>query len=492
MTKNKLFFNGNIYSEKFSKIYNAVLVDNNGIIIDLFKEKHDIPLELFENSLDLEGNTVYPGFHDCHVHLEFLTKRFSEIIFNEKTDKHEFLNTLKTSLKNFKKGDWIIGGGFLRKFLENMPSLAEIDRISPDNPIFFYSKDIHSFLINSKALEYIKDNKKLLFEKYSQKDKNGLFTGLIFEKAEDIFEEYLKTNIKNMRDNFKLTQNYFHKYGITTVHNMDDDVIADFIAEEKDNLKLNILNYYRNPENKNNDLFLGLKLFADGSLGSLTCCMKDNFTNYDFSGIPVLNEDEIDSILKQCSKDNIDVAVHAIGDKAVSVLFNKFDKYNMRNSRIEHAQTISDEDIVKIKSKWFSMQPLHIQGDIELSKKYLSDRINNLFRFRTILKNSGNLIFGSDVPVVEADVVKSVFWATSRDNKSKDWNVNETISVKEALIAYTKTPAVFEKCFSGDLIKGNQADMVVLSQDMLKCDSILNTKVLMTVYKGEIVFRNIM
>ncbi|MCK9225952.1 MAG: amidohydrolase family protein [Candidatus Muirbacterium halophilum] len=489
MINNKLFFNGNIYSDEFSKIYYAVLVDNKGIIIDLFKEKNDIPLEFFKNSVDLEGNTVYPGFHDCHVHLEFLTKRFSEIIFNEKTDKYEFLDTLKKSLNNFKKNEWIIGGGFSRNFLENMPDLFEIDRITPYNPIFFHSKDIHSFLINSKAMEFIPDDKKQLFDKYSQKNKNGLFTGLIFEKGEDIFEEYLKTNIKDLKDNFKLTQNYFHKYGITTVHNMDDDVIADFIKDEKDNLKLNILNYYRNHINKNNDMFFGLKLFADGSLGSLTCCMKDNFTNYDFSGILVLNEDEIDSILKQCSKNNIDVAIHAIGDKAVSIILDKFIKYNMKNSRIEHAQLISDEDIVKIKSKWFSMQPLHIKDDIELSKKYLSDRINYLYRFRTILNNSGNLIFGSDVPVVEADVVKSVFWATSRDDNNKDWNINETISVKEALIAYTITPAVFEKSFSGDLLIGNQADMVVLSQDMLKCDNILNTKVLMTVYKGEIVFR---
>ena len=488
--KKNLFYNGKIYSESFSKIFYAVYVNEKGIVEELFSSKEQIPYDFFEHSTDLKGNTVYPGFHDCHVHLEFLTNSFSEVLFDENCDKYNFLEVLKQKIRLSGPGEWIRGGGFGRTFLEDMPKLSEIDKISNDNPIFFYSKDIHSFLINSKTMEFIPQNKRHIFDEYCQKDKNNNFTGLIFEKGEDIFEEYLKTDKNLFEQNFIKTQQYFHKHGITTVHNMDDDVIADYIVKEKENIKLNILNYYRNPQNRDNKIFYGRKLFVDGSLGSLTCWMKQNFTNYDFAGIPVLDENDIEEILKQCSSENIKVAVHAIGDKAVSVLFDKFEKYKMRNSRIEHAQTISDEDIRRVRDKWLSMQPLHIKDDISISIKYLSDRIENLYRFRSILKNSGNLIFGSDVPVVEADVIKGIFWATSREDRNREWNSQETISVRQALMAYTKTPSLFERQFPGDITEGSQADMVVLSQDIMGSDNILNTNVLMTVYNGEIVFND--
>jgi len=142
------------------------------------------------------------------------------------------------------------------------------------------------------------------------------------------------------------------------------------------------------------------------------------------------------------------------------------------------------------------MQPIHATSDWIMADRHWGARCQGAYAWRSILKAGGRLCFDSDSPVESLDPLKGIYAAVTRkDEEGKPeggWIPEQCLSVEEAVYAYTMGAAfaVGEEHVSGSITPGKRADMIVLSDDLFANppERILDTKVVMTVVGGQIVF----
>jgi len=243
----------------------------------------------------------------------------------------------------------------------------------------------------------------------------------------------------------------------------------------------------------------GVKIFADGSLGSQTAqCFNKYLGSRDNYGIEVTPVTQLKKLIKQASRLGLPTAIHAIGDKAVANVLDALEtalplKSGARH-RIEHLQLIRRKDIPRLKKLDVvaSMQPSHCPSDINMVRKYWGKRGANAYIFRTLIDKKINLAFGSDCPIEPLDPLAGMAAAVRRalPGEKDVFYPNQRITPLEALYNFTAGPAVAvgQGHSRGFLLPGYPADYVVLSDDLGKVapGRIYDIKVLATILDGQV------
>jgi predicted amidohydrolase YtcJ len=418
---------------------------------------------------------------------------------------------------------WILGGGWTANhWTDGYPHKRYLDQISTNSPIALYNKDGHTQWLNSKAMKMVGFNK-IANDPLGGKigrDKENELTGLVYEKACDVVDRFCeKISYEQLQRCMEKLYPELYALGITSVHSCESlDIWSLFqrMAMQND-LNLRICMH---PPVEDADTFIncglcsgfgnewlrlgGLKYFVDGSLGSQTAEMFENYTGLDHSGIEVLNEADLKDSLRYTTEKNFSATIHAIGDKANHKTLNALKHVNKLSiksglrHRIEHAQIISDDDILRFAEQKViaSMQPLHITDDVKISEKYINNRTRNAYRVGSLISNGVKVVFGSDMPIADPNPLKGILAAHRRryllDKKEPSWHESECISVSEALYAYTREAAYasYEENLKGTLEAGKLADFIGLPIALEDADedSLRETQVNLTVLGGEVVF----
>lgn len=215
--------------------------------------------------------------------------------------------------------------------------------------------------------------------------------------------------------------------------------------------------------------------------------------------------DELSTLMKQANAGGLDLAIHAVGDKAIdtllTIMLNITDKdIASKRLRIEHFQhpTAAAIKIAAQNNIIAAMQPYHAIDDGRWAEERVGpQRIKTTYAFRTILGAGVHLSFGSDWPVAPLSPLQGVYAAVTRrtlDGANPDgWQPQEKITVEEALRAYTATNAYagYDEDAGGTLAKDKRADLVILSEDPRKVDpiDIPHIKVLATIINGKMVYK---
>jgi hypothetical protein len=210
--------------------------------------------------------------------------------------------------------------------------------------------------------------------------------------------------------------------------------------------------------------------------------------------------------IQKADQKGLQVAVHAIGDKANHIILNIFEKVMKSNPkrdrrwRIEHAQHLIPEDMIRMGKMEVlaSVQPYHLVDDGQWAEKRIgSSRVHLSYPYKSLLDQKVQLVFGSDWTVAPLDPISGIFSAVTRstlDGKNiRGWVPEEKITVSEALRAYTLNAAFseFSENTKGSIRKGKLADMVVLDKNLFETDPIEigDTQILMTLFQGRIVHK---
>jgi predicted amidohydrolase YtcJ len=251
----------------------------------------------------------------------------------------------------------------------------------------------------------------------------------------------------------------------------------------------------------------GVKAFVDGSLGSTTAWFDQPYSDAPAtSGFPLGNLDTLAARLRQSDSAGLQLAVHAIGDRANGWILDTFDGVARANGprdrrfRIEHAQHFRPADIARVAALGViaSMQPYHAIDDGRWAGKRIGpERIRTTYAFRSLLDAGARLAFGSDWTVAPLDPLLGVYAAVTRatiDGRQPGGFVpEEKITVEEALRAYTSANsyATFAEDRTGTLRPGMKADLVVLDRDLTAVQpaDIKAAKVLRTMVGGRTVYR---
>jgi len=250
----------------------------------------------------------------------------------------------------------------------------------------------------------------------------------------------------------------------------------------------------------------GVKAYVDGSLGSTTALLERPYLDDPkSSGLLTTPRDSLASWIGRADSAGLQVAVHAIGDRANAIVLDIYDSVAAahgvrdRRFRVEHAQHLRPQDIARFGRSGYipSMQPYHIADDGRWAWKRIGPELTRTtYPFRSLLDSQARLALGSDWSVAPLDPLLGIKAAVTRqtlDGKNPGgWVPEEKISLEETLRAYTAGVAYanFGERARGVLRAGQLADIVVLDRDLfsIPAETIDQVQVLATIMNGRLVF----
>ena len=518
-----IFKNANIWTGNLDKPNaNAMAIKGDTILaIGTFK---DLQKFIGENTetINIQGNFITPGFIDSHVHLLMGGNSLLNVQLRDANTKEEFIKRIESFSNDLKPNQWIVEGNWDHTLWGGeLPSKEWIDEFTKENPVAIYRMDGHMILANSAALKIagIDRNTPKIKNGEIVKNPDGTPTGILKSEAMYLVLNKIPSLTDSQKEKaIKSAQKYLHSNGVTSIHDVDSLGGFEILKKMHANSELDIRVYSADPlynwkalsnKEKVNTKWLKnglLKGFVDGSLGSHSAAFKEPYSDKpEDSGILTVNIDSLKTWITKADNKNLQITVHAIGDKANNTLLNTYEtviqsnKNKDRRFRIEHAQHLDHNDISRFSdlNVIASMQPYHAIDDGRWAENLIGpERIKTTYAFKSLLDAKTTLVFGSDWPVAPASPLYGIYAAVTRqtlDNKNPNgWVPKQKITVKQALIAYTKNAAysAFDEKIKGTLEEGKLADFVILSEDLTKIEpqKIRDVKVLQTFVGGKKVY----
>ncbi len=525
-----ILYNGKIWTENPRQKEAEAVAMSAGHIVAAGSTAAILKLkQLRTESVDLEGRRVLPGFNDAHVHFYYGGASLAGPQLRYSKSQQEFRDTLAEFVRQQPTGRWIEGGEWDH---ENwtpavLPTHELIDPVTKDNPVFVNRLDGHMSLANSVALKLagIDRRTKDVPGGVIVRDSSGNPTGILKDAAQDLVEKVIpEPTPDQIRSAVRAAQTYANAQGVTSVQDMSAApnifrVYQAMFHEGELSVRISghqplaawqrLANVGLAADFGNEHIHIGgLKGFADGSLGSTTALFfKPYLDAPGTSGIPsaeLSNPKQMFSNIEEADAAQLQVAIHAIGDRANNTILNFYDRVERehgprdRRFRIEHAQHLLASDIPRFARLHViaSMQPYHAIDDGRWAEKRIGpERAKTTYAFRSLLDSGATLAFGSDWDVAPMSPIMGIYAAATRrtlDGKHPNgWVPEQKITVAEAVHAYTMGSAYasFEEKIKGSIEPGKLADLVVLSDDIFAIDpvKIADTKVYMTVFDGKIV-----
>ena len=470
---------------------------------------------------------VVPGFIDGHAHFLRGGFQLTSVDLRDAATPAEFVARIKAFAAKLQPGEWILLGTWDHETWPGtpLPDRSWIDSVTPNNPVFVDRLDGHMALANTLALQKagVTRNTPEIPGGTIVRRPDGEPTGVLKDEAQNPVFAVIPTPSERQSD-AALTRamEWAASKGVTAVADVDVpwyEVAALRRAHAAGKLTTRVsvyvpLRYWRAMADTvrahgigDDQLRIaGLKGYVDGSLGSTTALFYKPYNDAPTtSGLFVTPEDSLRAWIGAADSAGLQVAVHAIGERANGVLLDIFDSVGKahgsrdRRFRIEHAQHLRPADIARIASSGVlaSMQPYHAIDDGRWAQKRIgAERIKTTYAFRSLLDRGARLAFGSDWTVAPIDPVLGIHAAVTRrtlDGKNPGgWVPEEKITVEEAMRAYTATNAygVFAEGNRGKLLPGYTADLVVLDRDLtaIPPDDIRLTGVRATIIGGKVVF----
>ncbi len=451
--------------------------------------------------IELGGAIAIPGFVDAHLHFGSLGLTKYTLSLHEASN----INELLSLLKEFALGTpsyWIIGRGWDQERLGRWPTRWDIDKVVSDRPVILIRVCGHAAVLNSRGLEVLG-----IVECGDMVEcRGGKPTGIVYE---DVVATALREAKKSIgsKDPLLAAQDILLSQGVTLVGDMGVDAfwLSGILSLRVDNaLKLRVRVYLAR------ELFeefakigvigtigdeyvgiVGVKLFADGSLGARTARLSAPYNDDpDNRGKLLMDWKSIANTALRASKHGLDVAVHAIGDEALDHAIRGL--ISARTSgRIEHASVVRDDQLEALARYGLriAVQPGFIASDWWIPQR-LGDRAKLVYRFRSMLLHGITIGFSSDAPVEPARPLLAVYYAVTRPGLVK-YNREERLDVATALELHTRGAAlVLREENAGCLYQGCYADIAVLDADPLnvRIDDIPSIRVEATIIGGRRVY----
>lgn len=475
--------------------------------------------------IDAKGALVTPGFIDSHVHFFDGGFALASVQLRDAGTRAEFIRRIAEFAKTIPKGMWIRNGDWDHtNWGGELPTRQWIDSVTPDNPVWINRLDGHMSLANSAALTAANVTRTVADVPGGAivRDASGALTGIFKDNAMGLVDAAQPPRSDAEWDRaLDTAMTYVAERGVTSVHHMGtwDALAALKRARRTGALRTRIVAQVELQtwarlrdevaQNGNGDEWLrigGLKGFVDGSLGSHTAAMNAPFTDSPRdSGFFITPSDSLYAWTKAADSAGLQVAVHAIGDRAIRTQLDIFERVANENGprdrrfRIEHAQHIAPADIPRFRALHViaSMQPYHAVDDGRWAEQVIGPvRAQGTYAFRSLLDAGATLAFGSDWFVAPPTPLEGIQAAVTRrtlDGKNPNgWVPEQKISVSEALRAYTFGGAYagFQDDKLGVLRAGMLADFVMLDQDIttIAPETIAATRVTLTVVGGRVVF----
>lgn len=536
-----LLYNGNFSTINSAQPTATAVAITNGRITDIggpeVVEKHQ---KSAKKTIDLNGQFAMPGFIEGHGHFSNLGKSLIHLNFLASKNWQEIVDQVAAKAATLAPGVWIEGRGWhqekwdtpLDQQVHGYPFHDQLSAVSPNNPVILYHASGHALFANKAAMatagvstetpnpvggEIIRDGKGNaigVFEERAMKVIAGSYQDYLTKIPED-------EKLKLWERGITLAEQECLSKGITSFQDAGSsftEIERYRVMAEKGELDLRLWAMVRHSYNEMNngkldnfpiidagDNFFtvrAIKTEVDGALGSFGAWLlrpyadKPNFTGQNTTTI-----EEVENIATLAVKHDLQLCVHAIGDRANREVLDIFQnllpnhpKKDKWRWRIEHAQHLDPTDIPRFKDMGViaSMQGIHCTSDAPFVVSRLGEERSRLgaYPWRSLLDAGVIVANGTDAPVEDVSALASIYASVTRKRQDTgmEFFPEQSMTRAEALYSYTlgNAYAAFEEESKGSLEVGKLGDIVVLSNDLLTCEAeaIPTTEVMMTIVNG--------
>ncbi|HEY6061225.1 MAG TPA: amidohydrolase [Gemmatimonadales bacterium] len=479
--------------------------------------------------IDARGGLVLPGFADGHTHFVQGGFQLASLDLRDAATPEEFVRRIAAFARTRQPGQWIQGGDWDHTLWRGqpLPRREWIDSVTPDNPVFISRLDGHEALANTAAIRAAGVTRATPTPSGGEilhDAKTGEPTGIFKDQALDLIGKAIPApSAEEMDSAVARALAYAASLGVTATANMSAswaDLASYRRLERAGRMTLRVYLYFPIDgwravadtvrAGGAGDEWVrigGLKGFMDGSAGSRTAYFFDAYDDSaGYHGLLQNTEADMRTWVGNTDSAGLQVAVHAIGDRANAMLLAIYDSVARvhgardRRFRVEHAQHLRPEDIPLFGRLRIvpSMQPYHAIDDGRwVEQRIGSERIKSTYAFRTLLETEAPLAFGSDWTVATLDPLWGLYAAVTRrtlDGKHPEgWVPEQKITLAQALHAYTagNAWAVFAENQWGTLAPGRDADVVVVDHNLFAMppESLATARVSVTIVGGRVVYR---
>ena len=498
--------------------FNGLLIARDGRVAKLLHEG-DLRPQRPEYRLDGQHRTMLPGLIDAHGHVSGLGFQALGLDLSGTDSLAEAQRLLRLYVAEHETPAWIRGGGWNQEKwrLGRFPTAADLDPFTGDRPVLLERVDGHAVLANSAAIKAAGVTARTPDPAGGriERDPRGNPTGLFVDAARALVEKAAPAPLPRERDAaIAKAQELLIADGVTATCDMGTSV-EDWESMRRlgdaGRLRIRITTYGLGVDTalvvagsqptgwlyQGRLRMVGVKLFADGALGSRGAWLKQPYADMPQTrGLRFMDDAKLKNLMSRAAMDGFQVAVHAIGDAANAQVLDAIEELSAtyrgdRRWRIEHAQIVDPLDLPRFARNGIiaSMQPTHATSDHAMAPKRLGpDRLKGAYAWKTMLDQHVPLAFGSDYPVDDPNPFPGMADAITREDAAGDppggFLPEQKISLTQALAAFTAGAAYAAKAEDriGSLTPGHEADFILLDRDPFQVDakSLRETKVVET------------
>ena len=537
-TPDTIIYNADIYTAA-NQTATAIAITNDKITT-LGTDEEILALSTpTSTKIDAKGQFVMPGFIESHGHFLGLGQSLLNLNFIKDTSWQAIVKKVEEKAKTAAPGEWIYGRGWHQEkwtvqpdsYYSGYPIHTELSEVSPDNPVLLVHASGHSLYANQKAMNIAGVTVETADPVGGKIIKqNNQPTGVFEENAMlNIAESYNK--YRSELDQTKVEKEWYAaieaaqkeclKKGVTSFQDAGSK-FSDLDKYEKlalsDSLRLRLwvmvrhsaaqmkgkLDKYRKVGLANNHYTCrAVKTEVDGALGAHGAWLLEPYADKaNFTGQNTTDIEEVKRIAQMADDHNMQLCVHAIGDRAnkevLDIIESHHDTSSNKRWRVEHAQHLNPTDIQRFAETGAiaSMQTIHCTSDAPFVVKRLGVLRAKIgaYAWKALLNAGVTIINGTDTPVEDVDPLENYYAAVTRTRQDNgmEFFVENKMSREEALRSYTIDAAygAFEEDIKGSLEPGKLADIVMLDKNLLTCGDmeLLDAQVLMTMVGGEIFY----
>lgn len=485
--------------------------------------------QAWDETRDLQGAMVLPGFTDSHMHLLHYAMIQKNLSLFGVASIGEIIERGRARIER-DHPSYLIGMGWNQETMAEgrLVTREDLDRISTDIPVCMLRTCLHIGACNSVMLERIRALEDVAPEVLALVDFSN---GILREDAARLYMKVLpQADDAYVKELIRLGQRDLNAAGITCVNSDDLKAIAGvdpirligIFREMEADGELTVRVYEQclvepedferlqavrsDPADRESLFRTGpRKLLQDGSLGAKSAEMIDGYLDEpDNHGIPIYTEEELCSRIRAAHTAHMDVAVHAIGDLAFRKVCDAIEwvereePWPDHRHGIVHAQTTTPALLERMKALGLQayIQPIFIDADMNIIAERVGEaHAKECYNWKAMEDLGIRISGGSDCPVEPFNVLDNLRAAVTRQNRAgtRVYLPEQALTVEQAVRLFTSDAAWASRDESvrGTLELGKQADLVVLDRDLFKIShqDFNWVKVLETVLNGVTVYR---
>jgi len=443
---------------------------------------------------DLGGKWLVPKFIDDHIHLLPMGLDLQKLHLGACQAQADVLDAVRSRLNQIEPGQWLMAVHYDQNKFPDGQHLSrwDLDALSPSVPILLRHVNGHASVVNSAALRAAGVSEETPNPgggEYVRGD-DGRMNGVLFEDAHDFVSgQSPKPGLDQCVEAILTAGERLSEMGIGTVADMHTgwldlpmELQAYRMAAER-GCKVRMRLYLRwssvfGPRAGQFELgadparcrIAGVKIFADGAIGSATAAIYGEFESHAPTGAAtdgqlIYSKERLHSMIRLADEAGYQVAIHSIGDYATDLVLEGYAQTsNPAKHRLEHAMLLSDSQITALRDVgcFCCTQPEFLVRFGHAYKRQLGqERASRLIRLRSILDAGIPTSLSSDNPIVKGDPRDGIRCATRRPS---GFDASEDITLDEAWDGYGHAAAcaMLDGDFLGKVEPGYADDLMVV------------------------------